>query len=112
MFESLESNSSIIRITIEARVVIKHPVHPGTILLEEVLTTLGLGVSDAADRLGIARVTLSRILNGRAGISAQVAIRLEKAGVGKAATWINLQAAYDLSQVRTSDIKGVKPLDA
>ena len=91
---------------------IKHPVHPGTILLEDVLTPLGLGVSDAAERLGVARVTLSRILNGRAGISAQVAIRLEKAGAGKAATWINLQAAYDLSQVRPADIKDVRPLAA
>ena len=91
---------------------IKNPVHPGTILLEEVLAPLGLGVSAAAGRLGISRVTLSRILNGRAGISAQVAIRLEKAGVGKAATWVNLQAAYDLSQVRSADIKGVKPLAA
>lgn len=91
---------------------IKNPVHPGTILQEDVLAPLELGVTQAAERLGISRVTLSRILNGHSGISAQVAIRLEKAGVGKAETWLNLQTAYDLARARQASVKDVRPLAA
>lgn len=91
---------------------IKNPVHPGMILQEDVLAPLELGVTQAAERLGVSRVTLSRILNGHAGISAQVAIRLEKAGVGKAETWLNLQATYDLAKARQAGVKDVRPLAA
>ena len=57
-----------------------HP-HPGELLREDVLVPLGIEVTDAAQRLGIARSTLSRIINGKAGISPDLAIRLERAGV-------------------------------
>lgn len=91
---------------------IKHPVHPGVILQEDVLSPLDLGVSAAAERLGVSRVALSRVLNGHAGISAQLALRLEKAGAGQADTWVKLQADYDLWVARKSSVKNVQPLAA
>ena len=62
------------------------------------LNPLGLSVSEAAERLCVSRVTLSRVLNGNAGISADLAIRLERAGVSTARFWVTLQANYDLAQ--------------
>ncbi|HEY5819650.1 MAG TPA: HigA family addiction module antitoxin [Mesorhizobium sp.] len=79
----------------------KNPPHPGELLREDVLAPLGLQVKDAAERLSISRVALSRVLNGRAGISADLAIRLEKAGVSTARFWMTLQANYELSQALT-----------
>ena len=70
--------------------------HPGEILKETVLEPLELSVTEAADRLAMSRVALSRVLNGKAGISPVLALRLEKAGVSSARFWINLQANYDL----------------
>ena len=70
--------------------------HPGEILKETVFEPLELSVTEAADRLAMSRVALSRVLNGKAGISPDLALRLEKAGVGSARFWINLQANYDL----------------
>lgn len=67
-----------------------HP-HPGELLREDVLVPLGIRVTDAAQRLGLARNTLSRIINGRTGISPDLAIRLELAGVGTARFWMALQ---------------------
>jgi len=75
-----------------------HP-HPGEYLKEMVLDPLGLSVTEAAKRLSIARPSLSKVLNGRGGISPSLAVRLEKAGVGAARFWINLQANYDLWRV-------------
>ena len=74
-----------------------HP-HPGELLREDVLVPLGLGVSEAARRLGMSRVALSRVLNGRAAISPDVAVRLEQAGVSPARIWVGLQANYDLAR--------------
>lgn len=74
-----------------------HP-HPGEILKEDVLEPLHLSVTDAAARLGMARVSLSRVLNGKAGISPDLAIRLERAGVSTARFWMNLQSNYELEQ--------------
>jgi len=64
------------------------------------LEPLGLSVTDAAKGLGVARHTLSRVLNGHAAISPEMAIRLEKAGWSNAEFWLRLQAAYDLAQAR------------
>jgi addiction module HigA family antidote len=72
-----------------------HP-HPGEVLKETVFEPLNLSVTEAADRLAISRVALSRVLNGKAGISPGLALRLEKAGVSTARFWINLQGNYDL----------------
>lgn len=78
----------------------KNPRHPGTTIKNTCLTPLGLSVTDAADHLGVARHTLSRVLNGASGISPEMAIRLEKAGWSNADFWVRLQAAYDLAQAR------------
>lgn len=88
-----------------------HP-HPGELLREDVLKPLGIGVTDAAERLGMSRVALSRILNGRAAISPDVAIRLERAGVSTARFWMTLQANYDLSRAAARKQPNVKPLQA
>jgi addiction module HigA family antidote len=68
---------------------------------------LGLTVTEEADVLGISRKQLSDIVNGRAGISPEMAIRLDKAFGGGAETWLRLQAAYDLARAmkRASRIK-------
>ncbi|HLY58927.1 MAG TPA: HigA family addiction module antitoxin [Stellaceae bacterium] len=75
----------------------KDPPHPGALLREDVLMPLGLSVTEAAARLSLSRVALSRVLNGRAGISPDLAVRLEKAGVSTARFWIALQANFDLA---------------
>jgi addiction module HigA family antidote len=75
----------------------KTPPHPGTMLRNDVLEPLGLGVTEAAQKLGMSRVALSRVVNARAGISPDLAIRLESAGVSTARFWMGLQANYELS---------------
>ena len=74
-----------------------HP-HPGELLREDVLVPLEIEVTDAARRLGMSRTALSRVINGHAGISPDLAIRLERAGVGTARFWMTLQANYELSR--------------
>ena len=59
-----------------------------------------MSVTDGAKVLGVARHTLSRVLNGQAGVSPEMAIRLEKAGWSNADHWLRLQSAYDLAQAR------------
>ncbi|MDR2711263.1 MAG: HigA family addiction module antidote protein [Burkholderiales bacterium] len=75
---------------------IHHHPHPGEVLKETVFDPLNLSVTEAADCLAMSRPALSRVLNGKAGISSDLAVRLEKAGAGTAQTWISLQANYDL----------------
>jgi addiction module HigA family antidote len=87
------------------------PPHPGELLREDVLAPLGLTVTDAAGRLGMSRVALSRVLNGRAGISPDLAVRLERAGVSTARAWMSMQANYDLSQALKRDQPDVQLLD-
>lgn len=86
-----------------------HP-HPGELLREDVLNPLGLEVTEAAHRLGVARTTLSRVLHGHAGISPNLALRLEKAGVSTARFWMALQANYELSRADNGSFQEVKPL--
>ncbi len=76
------------------------PPHPGRTIKDGCLDAVGLNVTEAAKVLGVARHTLSRVLNGRSGISPDMAIRLEKAGWSNAGLWMRLQAAYDLAQAR------------
>lgn len=90
----------------------KHPVHPGEILREDVLADLGISVGDAAARLGVSRVTLSRVLHGHARISPSLAIRLEKAGAGTARAWLAMQSAYDLAEARAEGVPKVRKLDS
>ena len=83
-----------------------NPPHPGETLREDVLPALNLTVTDAAAQLGVTRAALSRVLNGRAAISPQMALRIEKwLGVengGRADIWLAEQASYDLWQARKS----------
>lgn len=76
----------------------KNPPHPGELLREDVLAPLGISVSEAAARLGMSRVALSRVLNGRAAISPDLALRLERAGVSTARAWLAMQSNYDLAR--------------
>lgn len=78
----------------------KNPPHPGYSIRVNCLEPLGLGVADAAKGLGVAPHTLSRVLNGNGAISAEMAIRLEKAGWSNAEFWLRRQTAYDLAQAR------------
>ena len=75
-----------------------NPPHPGEILRELCLEPLGISVTEAAEGLGISRKTLSSILNGRAGISPEMAVRLSIAFDTSAESWLNQQAQYDLWQ--------------
>ena len=78
----------------------KNPPHPGRTIKNTCLEPLDLSVTAAAAHLGVARHTLSRLLNGQAGISPEMAIRLEMAGWSNAETWTRLQANYELAQAR------------
>ncbi|CDG85425.1 HigA family addiction module antitoxin [Janthinobacterium agaricidamnosum] len=75
-----------------------NPPHPGETLLEDVMSALNISVTELARRLGLARETLSRIMHGRAPVSPDLAVRLERAGIGRARTWLLVQADYDLWQ--------------
>ncbi|MBZ0325268.1 MAG: HigA family addiction module antidote protein [Alphaproteobacteria bacterium] len=76
----------------------KDPPHPGLSVRHDCLEPLGLTVTAAARKLGVSRKQLSDIVNGRSGISPEMAIRLDKAFGGGADTWLRLQATYDLSR--------------
>jgi len=76
------------------------PPHPGEIIREECLKPLDLTITEAAEGLGIHRKNLSRILNGHAGVSPDMAVRLSNAFGSTPEMWLKLQMAYDLSQAR------------
>ncbi|OGP22948.1 MAG: addiction module antidote protein, HigA family [Deltaproteobacteria bacterium GWA2_57_13] len=87
--------------------VMKNPPHPGLSVRADCLEPLGLSVTEAAKALGVSRQALNNLIRGKAAISPQMAIRLDKAFGGGAETWLHLQAAYDLAQAkkRASEIK-------
>jgi addiction module HigA family antidote len=96
-----------------------NPPHPGETLRDDVLPALGLTVTDAATQLGVTRATLSRVLNGKAAISPEMALRLERwLGIergGRASVWLAMQSARDLWVAeRTSKavLKKIKPVAA
>ena len=76
------------------------PPHPGQSVRYECLDPLGLSVTEAAKVLGVTRQALNNLVNGKSGISPEMAIRLDKAFGGGAETWLRLQMAFDLAQVR------------
>lgn len=83
-----------------------HPsfaVHPGTWLREEVVAPTSITVTALADALGVTRQATSSLLNGRAGVSAEMAIRFEKAFGLRADTLVRMQSTYDLAQARASE---------
>ena len=77
----------------------KNPPHPGLGLKDDI-AALGLTVAEAADALGVTRQQLYNVISGRSGITAEMALRLEKGVGGTADTWLGMQAAYDLAQLR------------
>ncbi|MCK9376978.1 MAG: HigA family addiction module antitoxin [Syntrophobacterales bacterium] len=91
----------------------KNPPHPGEIIRELCLEPLGLSITQAAQGLGVTRKTLSMLVNGHAGISPEMAIRLSQAFGRSPESWLQLQVHYDLAQVRMSDKEiNIKPLYA
>ncbi|MDR2925493.1 MAG: HigA family addiction module antidote protein [Azoarcus sp.] len=89
---------------------LKKPTHPGEVLREDVIAKLGLTVKEAALQLGMSRPALSRVLNCRASISPNLALRLEQAGVSTADTWLALQLDYDLAVARQNPPPVVRTL--
>ena len=91
-----------------------NPPHPGLIIKEDILPALGMSVTEAADQLGVTRVALSRVINGKAAISPDMALRIEKwLGIkngGSADVWLGQQATYDLWQARKLGAPKVKPV--
>ncbi len=87
-----------------------NPPHPGEVLWELHLKESGTSVSEAALRLGVARQAMSAILNGRAGISADMALRLADALRTSAEMWTRMQSAYDLWQAKRKKRPKVKTL--
>ena len=85
----------------------KNPPHPGEVVRDAIENGLGLTVTAAAEGLGVSRKTLSQILNGRASISTEMAIRLEKGIGSSAAAWLRMQMAFDLAaaQLTAKSIK-------
>lgn len=81
-----------------------NPPHPGETLRSDVLPALGLTVTQAAEQLGVSRVTLSRVLHGQAAISPEMALRIEKwlgkENGGDAQVWLRMQQTYDLWHVK------------
>ena len=90
-----------------------NPPHPGEVLRDGVFTATGITVTEFAARIGVTRVALSRVLNSKAGISADMAVRLAAALGGSAESWLHMQANYDLWQSEKSlkrAIAKIKPL--
>lgn len=88
----------------------KNPPHPGGVVLRQCVEPLGLTITDAAAALGVTRTTLSELVNGKRGISPEMAVRLSKAFGGSAESWLVQQAQYDLARVHADRIK-VKRLE-
>jgi len=83
----------------------KSPPHPGGFVLRQCIEPLGLSITDAAAALGVTRTTLSELVNGKRGISPEMAIRLSKVFGGSAESWLVQQVQYDLANVRTGRLK-------
>ena len=83
----------------------KNPPHPGGVVLRQCVEPLGLTITDAAAALGVTRNTLSELVNGKRGISPEMAVRLSQVFGGTAEGWLVQQAQYDLAQVRRDRMK-------
>jgi addiction module HigA family antidote len=77
----------------------KNPAHPGRLIKSE-LDELGVSVSEAAEKLGVTRSQLYRVINGESAVSAEMAYRLEKSIGSTADFWLRLQVKYDLARIR------------
>jgi antitoxin HigA-1 len=89
------------------------PPHPGLSVRHDCLEPLGLSVTEGAKALGVTRQALNNLVNGKAGISPEMAIRLDKAFGGGADVWLKMQASYDLAQaLKMADQIKVKRIPA
>ena len=90
-----------------------NPPHPGEIIREMCIDALGISVTEAAKALGVTRKTLSALLNGRSGISAEMALRLSKVFGRSPEAWLKLQLQYDLWKTKQAvDIDDLKKIEA
>lgn len=91
----------------------RNPPHPGLSVRLDCLEPLGMTVTEASQVLGVSRQALNNLVNGRSGISPEMAIRLSKAFGGTAESWLSMQVAYDLARARQTealiDVKRVAP---
>ncbi len=83
----------------------KNPPHPGGVVMHECIEPLGLTITDAAQALGVTRNTLSELVNGKRGVSPEMAVRLAKVFGGTEQGWLMQQAQYDLAHVRRDRLK-------
>ncbi len=83
----------------------KNPPHPGRSIRNACLEPLGLSVTQGAKILGVTRQALNNVVNGKSGISPEMAIRLSKAFDSTPETWLRMQLAYDLAQARKDEAK-------
>ncbi|HMK89164.1 MAG TPA: HigA family addiction module antitoxin [Methylocystis sp.] len=89
----------------------KNPPHPGRLIRDDI-EALGFSVAEAAERLGVSRQQLYRLINGQHGVTPEMAVRLEMALGGSADFWLGMQMGHDLAQVRRHPEKiKVKPLE-
>lgn len=82
----------------------KNPPHPGRIVRQDCIEPLGLSITGAAAALGISRQALNNLVNAKAGISPEMAVRISKAFGGSPEMWLRLQANYDLAKIRRHEI--------
>jgi addiction module HigA family antidote len=90
-----------------------NPPHPGEVLRDGVFADTGITITDFANRIGVTRVALSRVLNGRAAMSADMAVRLAAALGGSAESWLHMQASHDLwkaTQALKREVAKIEPL--
>ena len=93
---------------------IHEPLHPGVIIKDILIDSTGLTISAAADRLGVTRTTLSRLLNQHASVSPEMALRLSKLLNTSVDMWVNLQSQYDIWNIvnrHASNINNIVPLE-
>ncbi|PWU03419.1 MAG: addiction module antidote protein, HigA family [Terriglobia bacterium] len=83
----------------------KNPPHPGSIVRDGCIEPLGLTITRAAEALGVTRQTLNNLVNEKAGVSPEMAVRLSKAFGSAPEFWLRLQMAYDLAQIEQQSIR-------
>ena len=84
--------------------IMKNPPHPGLTVRHDCLEPLGLSVTEGAKVLGVTRQALNNLVNGRAGISSEMAVRLSKAFGSRPEVWLGMQTDYDLAQVLKREV--------
>jgi addiction module HigA family antidote len=100
-------------VTVSPGIRLKRPAHPGGFVRHEIIDPLGLTVTRAAEVLGVTRATLSTLLNERAHLSPEMAVRIEKAFGVSMDTLMRMQNRFDIAQARArADLIDVAPFDA